>query len=114
MPIYEYECRACGSRLEKLQKIKDDPLRDCPSCSKPELTKLVSAALFRLKGGGWYETDFKTGGKKNALHGGDSGSDSGSASSGDAGSGSGPATVSDTPKTEKKPAESTGASATAS
>ncbi len=78
MPIYEYQCQACGHRLEKLQKISDDPLKDCPSCSKPELTKLVSAAAFRLKGGGWYETDFKSGSKKNVA---ESSSSSGSSDS---------------------------------
>jgi putative FmdB family regulatory protein len=51
--------------MEKLQKISDNPLVDCPQCSEPELRKLVSAAAFRLKGSGWYETDFKTGSKKN-------------------------------------------------
>jgi putative FmdB family regulatory protein len=81
MPIYEYQCEACGHRLEKLQKIADDPLKDCPACGKAELKKLVSAAAFRLKGGGWYETDFKTGSKKNVLHGVDSGSSSSSDSS---------------------------------
>ena len=65
MPIYEYQCEACGHRLEKLQKISDEPLRHCPACEAPKLTKLVSAAAFRLKGAGWYETDFKTGKKKN-------------------------------------------------
>ncbi len=65
MPIYEYECQACGHTKEALQKMADDPLRDCPECGKPELKKLISAAAFRLKGGGWYETDFKTGSKKN-------------------------------------------------
>lgn len=59
MPIYEYECRVCGYRLEKLQKISDAPLIDCPECGAAGLRKLVSAAAFRLKGGGWYETDFK-------------------------------------------------------
>ena len=75
MPIYEYECRACGYRLEKLQKVSDAPLKVCPECDKPELGKLVSASAFRLKGGGWYETDFKSGSKKNVLHGADPGSD---------------------------------------
>ncbi|HID50129.1 MAG TPA: zinc ribbon domain-containing protein [Chromatiales bacterium] len=65
MPIYEYECEACGHRLEALQKMADDPLTDCPACEEPRLRKLVSAAAFRLKGGGWYETDFKTGDQKN-------------------------------------------------
>ena len=59
MPIYEYECKVCGHRLEKLQKISDQPLTDCPACEEPGLRKLVSAVAFRLKGGGWYETDFK-------------------------------------------------------
>jgi putative FmdB family regulatory protein len=64
MPIYEYECKACGHRQEAIQKMSDDPLVECPVCHKPELKKLVSAAGFRLKGGGWYETDFKGGSKK--------------------------------------------------
>ena len=65
MPIYEYECKSCGHTLEALQKISDSPLSDCPECNEQELKKLISAAAFRLKGGGWYETDFKTGSKKN-------------------------------------------------
>lgn len=65
MPIYEYQCQACGHVLEALQKLSDDPLKECPECSKPELRKMISAAGFRLKGGGWYETDFKSGSKKN-------------------------------------------------
>ena len=64
MPIYEYECRECGSRLDALQKISDPPLRDCPECRQPVLKKLVSAPHFRLKGSGWYETDFKHGGER--------------------------------------------------
>ncbi|MGD2129178.1 MAG: zinc ribbon domain-containing protein [Lysobacterales bacterium] len=67
MPIYEYRCEACGHELERLQRISDAPLTDCPQCGKPKLRRLVSAAGFRLKGGGWYETDFKKDGKKN-LH----------------------------------------------
>ena len=65
MPIYEYECQACGHKKEALQKISDDPLTECPECGKSELKKLISAAGFRLKGAGWYETDFKSGKKKN-------------------------------------------------
>ncbi|MCI0506673.1 MAG: zinc ribbon domain-containing protein [Gammaproteobacteria bacterium] len=65
MPIYEYECKACGHRLEMIQKISDEPITQCPRCYKPELKKLISAAGFRLKGGGWYETDFKRNNKKN-------------------------------------------------
>lgn len=67
MPIYEYKCEACGHYLETLQKISDPPLTDCHKCGKPALKKLISAAAFRLKGGGWYETDFKTGNKKNVA-----------------------------------------------
>ena len=67
MPIYEYRCEACGHEMDALQKISDDPLVACPECGKPALKKLISAAGFRLKGGGWYETDFKKGNKKN-LH----------------------------------------------
>ncbi len=69
MPIYEYQCQSCGKNLEVLQKISDEPLLDCPACGQPSLKKKVTAAAFRLKGGGWYETDFKTNNKKN-LHGG--------------------------------------------
>jgi len=60
MPFYEYQCRACGAQVEVLQKITDAPLKKCPECSKNQLQKLVSAPVFRLAGGGWYETDFKT------------------------------------------------------
>src|SRR5687767_6444594 len=60
MPFYEYECSNCKFYVEVLQKISDEPLRDCPSCKKPALKKLVSAPVFRLKGAGWYETDFKS------------------------------------------------------
>ena len=60
MPIYEYRCEACGHRLDALQKIADDPLTDCPSCSEAALRRLVSAPNFRLAGKGWYETDFKS------------------------------------------------------
>lgn len=64
MPIYEYQCSSCKHKMEALQKMSDDPLTSCPSCDKPDLVKLISAASFRLKGSGWYETDFKTGDKK--------------------------------------------------
>jgi len=63
MPIYEYKCKACEHKFDKLQKINDPAFTDCPDCGKPELIKLVSAAGFRLKGTGWYETDFKTSSK---------------------------------------------------
>jgi putative FmdB family regulatory protein len=60
MPFYEYECSHCKFYVEALQKVSDQPLKQCPSCKKQTLKKLVSAPVFRLKGGGWYETDFKS------------------------------------------------------
>ncbi|MGH1484569.1 MAG: FmdB family zinc ribbon protein [Cellvibrionaceae bacterium] len=81
MPIYEYSCTECEHELEALQKMSDDPLTDCPQCGKPALVKKISAAAFRLSGSGWYETDFKSGKKKNLA--GDAGkSDSSTSSSG--------------------------------
>jgi len=65
MPIYEYECELCKHELEKLQKVSDAPLTDCPACGKPGLRRKISAAGFRLKGSGWYETDFKKDNQKN-------------------------------------------------
>lgn len=66
MPIYEYQCTACGHQLEAFQNISDKPLNECPECHKPSLQKLVSAAGFQLKGTGWYATDFRDKGKKPA------------------------------------------------
>lgn len=63
MPIYEYQCSTCSHRLEALQKMADAALVDCPACAQPALKKLVSAASFKLKGTGWYETDFKHNGR---------------------------------------------------
>lgn len=60
MPFYEYQCSACGEQTEVMQKISDKPLRKCPECGKNTLVKLISAPVFRLKGSGWYETDFKS------------------------------------------------------
>ena len=79
MPFYEYQCTACSHRLEVLQKISDAPLTDCPQCGQAHLKKLISRVGFRLKGGGWYETDFK-GGKKPAPDNADSASDKKSSS----------------------------------
>ena len=59
MPFYEYQCKSCGHDLEAMQKISDPPLKKCPHCGKSQLERLMSAPVFRLKGGGWYETDFK-------------------------------------------------------
>ena len=59
MPFYEYQCKSCGHELEAMQKVSDPPMRKCPHCGKSQLQRLMSAPVFRLKGGGWYETDFK-------------------------------------------------------
>ncbi len=75
MPIYEYQCQSCGHELEKLQRMSDEALKDCPDCGKSSLKRLISAAAFRLKGSGWYETDFKKDNQRNLV---DSGRDSGS------------------------------------
>ena len=65
MPIYGYVCQSCGYTLDALQKIADDPLTDCPKCGESALKRQLSAPRFRLKGGGWYETDFKTNNQRN-------------------------------------------------
>ena len=67
MPIYEYLCGACGHVLDALQKVSEDPLTYCPECGKQELKRQLSAPAFRLKGGGWYETDFKDKNRKNVV-----------------------------------------------
>jgi putative FmdB family regulatory protein len=64
MPIYEYVCKDCGHELEIIQKMSDALLTDCPECKQSSLKKQVSASGFRLKGTGWYETDFKSKKKK--------------------------------------------------
>lgn len=101
MPIYEYACRSCAHRFETIQKAAEDPLRDCPECGEPALKKLLSAPVFRLKGGGWYETDFKTGDKRNVVESGDA---KGDASNGGDGGGGG--------EEAKKDASATGESKT--
>lgn len=68
MPIYEYKCSNCDQQFEKIQKFSDEPLKKCLICDKNTLDKLISTPSFRLKGNGWYETDFKTGNKKNILN----------------------------------------------
>jgi len=75
MPIYEYRCDGCGHEMELMQKMSDDPMKDCPVCEESKLKKLISAAGFRLKGSGWYETDFKKSktSKKNSNSGGSCG-----------------------------------------
>jgi putative FmdB family regulatory protein len=90
MPIYEYQCETCRHELEALQKISEAPLTRCPECGQEALRKRISAAAFRLKGSGWYETDFKTGDKKNLAGDGQSKEDTGASKdkgAGDSGSG---------------------------
>ena len=65
MPIYEYRCESCGHDLEVLQNMGAPPMSECPACGQAALRKLISAAAFRLKGGGWYETDFKASNRRN-------------------------------------------------
>ena len=67
MPIYEYACKKCDHTLDALQKMSDDPLVDCPECGRPALKRMLSAPRFRLKGDGWYETDFKKDNQRNVL-----------------------------------------------
>ena len=68
MPIYGYACKNCEHTLDALQKMAEDPLVDCPACGEPELKRQLSAPRFRLKGKGWYETDFKKDNQRN-IHG---------------------------------------------
>lgn len=63
MPIYPYSCEQCGHEFEVLQKISEDPLKECPQCGQSSLRKRLTAPAFHLKGTGWYETDFKNAGK---------------------------------------------------
>lgn len=64
MPIYEYECQACGRQMEAQQRITESPLVDCPTCHQPRLQRLISATSFTLKGGGWYKDGYGSGGDK--------------------------------------------------
>ncbi|HSC76780.1 MAG TPA: zinc ribbon domain-containing protein [Pseudomonadales bacterium] len=102
MPIYEYQCTACGHTLESIQKFSDAPLTDCPACHKSGLKKLLSAPAFRLNGAGWYETDFKTGKKKNLT--GDSTSTSSADSTGSVSTPAPPPTAASAPSTNTSPA----------
>jgi len=86
MPIYEYQCHACDARVEFLQKFKEAPKRKCPECGALRLKKLVSAAAFHLKGGGWYVTDFKNSKKAGGQ---DEGQDKGKDKSADKDTGTG-------------------------
>lgn len=103
MPIYEYRCESCEHKLEKLQRMSDGLLVDCPECQRPALKRLVSASAFRLKGSGWYETDFKKDNKRNLA---DSSSTNTATSSGK--KTEKPASESKVKKPESKPAAKSG------
>ena len=98
MPFYEYECASCKFYTELMQKLSDAPLKKCPSCGKSTMKKLISAPVFRLKGGGWYETDFKGDkeNKRNLAGGGDDAPDSKSGE---------PAATTDAKSGDAKPAD---------
>jgi len=99
MPIYAFECAACGHSFERLQKLSDADPADCPDCGQPQVRRQLTAPQFRLAGGGWYETDFKKeGDKKRNL----AGESSSGGSSGKAGEGKSTGTAS----ADSKPAES--------
>lgn len=102
MPIYEYVCQACGRETEIIHGISEPSPKECPACGKPKLTKLVSAAGFRLKGGGWYETDFKPGARKDAGGEGAKSDSAGGESKTESKSESGPAVIA--PKAGVRPA----------
>ncbi len=114
MPIYEYRCQACGHELEKLQRMSDAALTDCPDCGKSSLQRLISAAGFRLKGSGWYETDFKQGNKRNLAESSDTGSGGSPAANtakSDSGSAAAPSKTSDSKSSDSKSSGSKSAAA---
>jgi putative FmdB family regulatory protein len=102
MPIYEYRCSSCGHELEKLQRMSEAPLTDCPACDKSTLRRLMSASGFRLKGSGWYETDFKKDNKRNVVD--KPAEGEGKATKKEDSSQPAESKASDTPKKDSKPA----------
>lgn len=104
MPIYEYACRSCGHQFETIQKASEPVLTDCPACGEASLKKLLSAPVFRLKGSGWYETDFKTGDKKNVSDNGESDRTDSKADKTKAAGASGSEKTTDASKTKQKTA----------
>jgi putative FmdB family regulatory protein len=80
MPVYEYECAACGHQFEEWQKISDAPVKTCPKCKKKKVERLISQTAFQLKGGGWYKDLYSSGGKSKSDSNGSS-SDAGSSAS---------------------------------
>ena len=121
MPIYEYACRSCEHQFETIQKASEPVLTDCPACGEAALRKLLSAPVFRLKGGGWYETDFKTGDRKNVVGNGESDKADGKADDGktkavgaaDGEKGAGASKTKDTTATDSKTTSTAANSATA-
>ncbi|MFT5445231.1 MAG: putative FmdB family regulatory protein [Gammaproteobacteria bacterium] len=111
MPIYEYECNACGEQHEFIQKLSESPKRKCPACGKLRLRKLISAAAFHLKGSGWYVTDFRDGGKKKPAEDGDSAKATSDSPSGGEGKPQDNATESSGSKAESKSSDDAKASA---
>jgi putative FmdB family regulatory protein len=67
MPIYAFECAACGHAFDRLQRLADADPTVCPACSAEQVRRQVTAPSFRLAGSGWYETDFKKDGKRNLV-----------------------------------------------
>jgi putative FmdB family regulatory protein len=86
MPVYEYECRACGHLFEEWQKITDGPVKTCPKCKKKKVDRLISQTAFQLKGGGWYKDLYSSssGGSKKDSDSGDSGGSDGKAAKAEA------------------------------
>jgi putative FmdB family regulatory protein len=110
MPIYAFECSACGHDFDRLQKLSDPDPTDCPKCGAPQVRRRLTAPQFRLAGGGWYETDFKKDGdrKRNLAGEGSAPKDGGgggdakpAASAGESKPASAPAAA--TPSTPPKP-----------
>lgn len=104
MPFYEYQCGACGQRHEALQKINDEPLLECPACGAAALARVMSAPAFRLKGGGWYETDFKSGNKRHLADSGEPKPDKPAADKAEAKPAPAPKPAAETPAKPAKPA----------
>lgn len=109
MPIYEYACQKCGHQFEALQKVSEGPLRKCPECGELRLKRLISAPQFRLKGTGWYETDFKKDGKKRLADAGDGAPSDKGAAKEDSGKADKPAESTTPEKKEKKKSAATSA-----
>lgn len=103
MPIYAFECAACGHRFDRLQKLSDADPAQCPACSEPQVRRQLTAPQFRLAGGGWYETDFKKDGDKKRNLAGDGGSSGGEGKAAE--SKSTTAKPADSKPSESKPAE---------